>query len=83
MESNQPKTYGEQLVGLTFNPSGDDDVAEVKRLIAKAVDIVRNRTTAGDSIHGKLVERASEDLLAGQMMAVKAITWKGDESPRQ
>ena len=33
-------TYGEKAVGLTFNPSGDDDVVTVKRDYAKTIDML-------------------------------------------
>ena len=35
-----PLTYGQQMVGLTFNPSGDDMVAKAKQLMAQAIDLV-------------------------------------------
>lgn len=68
-------TYGEKLVGLNFNPSGDEDVNKVKKLLAEAIDIVRNRDNISE-VHMTLKNRATNDLLEAQMMAVKAITWK-------
>ena len=36
----QELTFGEKLVGKTFNPSGDDKVARLKALAAEMSDIV-------------------------------------------
>jgi len=33
-------TYSEKAVGLTFNPSGDAKVQEVKELYAKIIDLL-------------------------------------------
>jgi hypothetical protein len=35
-------TFGEKLVGLTFNPSGDAKVQRAKELCAELADLVRN-----------------------------------------
>lgn len=36
------QTFGEKLVGLTFNPSNDDAVGNVKQKFADAADILNN-----------------------------------------
>lgn len=68
-------TYGQKLVGIKFNPSGNVEVDKIKNLYANIIDLVRNRATATDSVHATLVNRATNDALEAQMMAVKAITW--------
>lgn len=39
MPEERELTYGEKAVGLTFNPSGDMRVTELKTLYAKIIDI--------------------------------------------
>ena len=41
MESRE-LTFGEKAVGLTFNPSGDQTVHELKEAYAKVIDILNN-----------------------------------------
>jgi len=35
-------TYGMNAVGLTFNPSGNEKVVEVKELYAKIIDLLND-----------------------------------------
>ena len=63
-------TYGERAVGLTFNPSGDVDVAKVKKMYADIIDLcdhARGLTTDGEAKRLFSIAITS---------AVKAITWK-------
>jgi len=41
-------TYGEQAVGLSFNPSGDHDVERIKKLYAEVIDFC-NDARAGSA----------------------------------
>lgn len=44
-------TYGQKTVGLTFNPSGNDDVQKIKQAFANAIDPLnnlRNVTTSSE-----------------------------------
>lgn len=67
-------TFGEKLVGKTFNPSGDDKVARLKQIFAEAADIVNDHestsTYCGNLIKGK----ALGEILNAQMCAVKHVT---------
>ena len=36
----RPQTFGEKAVGITFNPSGSDEVYEAKMLAAKQIDLL-------------------------------------------
>lgn len=50
-ETNQAArmpTFGEQLVGITFNPSNDDKVGKVKQLFAEIADIVNEHYSEGE-----------------------------------
>lgn len=82
MESQNMRemTYGEKAVGLTFNPSGDAKVQEVKELYAKIIDILADlRTPTPDtkpSEQGRLLSVAITEAQTAQMWAVKGITYK-------
>lgn len=81
-------TYGQKAVGVTFNPSGDDDVSKVKQQYADLIDYHYNaiKTLQGSASNAdvdgpvgeavRLHRIAITDLQKVQMMSVKAITWK-------
>jgi hypothetical protein len=71
-------TFGEKAVGLTFNPSGDPIVNELKREYAKIIDLCemkRQSLMAGSGAH-RLWSIAITEAQAAQMWSVKAATWK-------
>jgi hypothetical protein len=69
-------TYGEQAVGLTFNPSGDATVLTIKQLYAQIIDLCNEaRTEAGQSEKGRLLSVAITEAQTAQMWAVKGITF--------
>ena len=78
MENGQREmTYGEKAVGLTFNPSGDVKVQEVKELYAKIIDICVNLTTPDRGAEStEIAYEAIRTAQTAQMWAVKAITYK-------
>jgi hypothetical protein len=82
MESNsETMTAGEKAVGLTFNPSGDEKVAELKQLFAKAFDVVEQSVPADDGTiptarKRKLRDAALHEIITAQMWAVKVVTFK-------
>lgn len=71
-------TYGEKAVGLTFNPSNDPKVQEVKELYAKIIDICVYEMTLGNITEEKkrLFSVAITEAQTAQMWAVKAITFR-------
>lgn len=69
-------TFGERAVGLTFNPSGDPLVNEIKILYAKVIDQLNNQLTETPSEKARLIKIAITEAQGAQMWAVKAITWK-------
>jgi hypothetical protein len=72
-------TYGEQAVGLTFNPSGDPTVRQVKELFALVIDICNGaRNQAGPGERARLLSVAITEAQTAQMWAVKAITFPPD-----
>ena len=71
------QSFGEKAVGLDFNPSGDPTVYTLKSQIAAAIDTLhelREGTSNGEV--KRMCSVAITELQAGQMWAVKAITWK-------
>jgi hypothetical protein len=77
-QGQRPLTFGEQLVGITFNPSNDGDVNEIKTKIAELANLINNRylsqheSMLGNTIYNATIER----LLEAQMFAVKYVTLK-------
>jgi hypothetical protein len=70
-------TYGEKAVGLTFNPSGDQKVNDIKNLFAQIIDICNElRTAAGPGEKGRLFSVAITEAQTAQMWAVKGITYR-------
>ena len=69
-------TFGQQAVGLTFNPSGDQTVVDLKQSIADLIDIMNTmRDSATDQEVKRLCSVAITEAQTAQMWAVKAATW--------
>lgn len=71
-------TYGEKAVGLTFNPSNDDNVSACKAgfaILINMMDDLRNSTD--DQEVKRMASIAITEAQTAQMWAVKAITWRG------
>jgi hypothetical protein len=77
-------TFGEKVVGLTFNPSGDDKVNKAKQLMAYALDLLQ-QAELEKSDYGKVTQsweanvfrtNAFNKIVDAQMALVKYITWK-------
>lgn len=71
-------TYGEKAVGLSFNPSGDEKVNQLKQQYAQIID---GLDMARDNVRGqpeavRLFSIAITEAQSAQMWAVKAVTWK-------
>jgi hypothetical protein len=71
-------TFGEQLVGLSFNPSGDEDVQKVKELAAEMAEILKRRYSMDERtpVKSLLFDHAVGEILNAQMAVVKVITLK-------
>lgn len=68
-------TFGEDAVGLTFNPSNNPDVDKIKQLYAEIIDLLnyrRNQTGPGEK--GRYLSVAITEAQTAQMWAVKGIT---------
>ena len=74
---NKELTFGENAVGLTFNPSNNPDVDFCKRGFAEVIDqmnMLRFSTTDEEVL--RMASIAITEAQTAQMWAVKAITWK-------
>ena len=70
-------SFGEQAVGLTFNPTGDPVVHEIKKLYAEIINICnQSRTESASGERKRLFSVAITEAQGAQMWAVKAVTWK-------
>ena len=71
-------TYGEKLVGLNFNPSGDETVRELKTLFAEIVDKCAEELAQCDEREdvSPIWREAIMRSLDAQMWTVKAATWR-------
>lgn len=79
-ESQRPQTFGEQLVGLTFNPSGNPEVQKAKELCAELADMVdtiaRKNNLRAYPLSDSLYTHTIGQILNAQMNVVKLITLK-------
>jgi len=68
-------TYNEELVGLSFNPSGDEKVAEIKKHFAAVIDILNEDRGDNRDERARLSSVAITEAQTAQMWAVKAVTY--------
>lgn len=71
-------TFGEKLVGITFNPSNDPKVQKAKELCAELADLVLNDTDDKEisGLHKLLLNHSLCEILNAQMNVVKVLTFK-------
>lgn len=76
-EPRHEPTFGQKVVGVNFNPSGNVIVDELKNLNARAIDLlISNHEPRGmTKIHQSILDEAIMSILRAQMMAVKSITF--------
>ena len=81
--AERPQTFGEKAVGITFNPSGTDEVYEAKMLAAKQIDLLEkvhikltNDSANTSWVRNVLRTQAFNLLISAQMALVKYLTWK-------
>ena len=81
--AERPQTFGEKAVGITFNPSGSDEVYEAKMLAAKQIDLLEkvhikltNDSANTSWIRNVLRTQAFNLIVSAQMALVKYLTWK-------
>lgn len=78
-----PMSFGEQLVGLTFNPSGDPKVQKAKELCAQLADLIQSdfldkrfSDNPPSDLYRQIHEHAVGEILNAQMNVVKVLTLK-------
>lgn len=78
-------TFGEQLMGVSFNPSQSPAVDNVKKAAAAFADAVKDNATnfPSGSFQADLVDRALHNALIAQMQIVKALTWNSTTPPAE
>lgn len=78
-------TFGEKLVGLSFNPSENEKVDRAKKLFAEAADLLKEhiievREKKGLSLMGAdIFSHAIGEILNAQMCTVKVLTFADNE----
>lgn len=73
----QSLTFGEQLAGVSFNPSKDAVVDEVKRRFAEIADLVNEQGDKNSTYLFNLIKgNALREILNAQMNVVKLLTLK-------
>jgi len=80
-------TFGEKLVGLTFNPSGDPKVHRAKELCAELADLVNKHFIESKTlVHSpattfkeRLFDHTIGEILNAQMNVVKLLTLKDEQ----
>lgn len=73
------QTFGQKLVGLTFNPSGDPKVQKAKELCAELADLLRDHYEEKEvtfELESRLFNHAIGEILNAQMNVVKVLTLK-------
>jgi len=72
-------SFGQKLVGLTFNPSGDAKVQKAKELCAELADLLNKEALSQPSqsaLYNVLFNHAIGEILNAQMNVVKVLTLK-------
>jgi len=70
-------SFGEQLVGLSFNPSNDPKVQRAKELCAELADLLHEHVeskSVNTALELVLYDKAKGDILDAQMNVVKVLT---------
>jgi hypothetical protein len=70
-------TFGEKACGCSFNPGGNETVAQIKNFYAMLIDSLndkRNDTTNPEV--ARMLSIAITEAQTSQMWAVKAVTWQ-------
>jgi hypothetical protein len=77
MNMERELSFGGKAVGLTFNPSGDPIVLDLKQKAAALVDACHvGRNNTADNEVKRMYSLAVTEAQTAQMWAVKAATWR-------
>jgi hypothetical protein len=70
-------TYGEYRVGISFNPSANEHVNQIKKMAADLIDYIHDWNSGDNSEAIRLANRSIDTIDDAAMQAVKAVT-KGE-----
>jgi len=78
MQKQPTLTFGQQLVGINFNPANDDKVGKAKQLCADLMDLVQEEMDKRETslLSGLLYNHTVGEILNAQMNVVKLLTLK-------
>jgi hypothetical protein len=78
MEATEQRvlSFGEQAVGLQFNPSADPKVNQLKELYAQIIDILNDDRGVNHDERARLASVAITEAQGAQMWSVKAVTYR-------
>jgi hypothetical protein len=73
----QELTYGQKAVGLSFNPSNNFEVDQIKREFATIINTLHDLRSLPDTTTDqiRMLSIAITEAQTAQMWAVKAVTW--------
>lgn len=78
-DSKEEMSFGEKLVGLTFNPSGDEKIQKAKELCAELANLIYDDYDSKEEVtdfYDYLYEHTIGEILNAQMNVVKLLTFK-------
>ena len=78
-QADRELTFGEKLVGLTFNPSGDENVQRAKQLCSELADLLNRNALSKPTqseLYDVLFNHTIGEILNAQMNIVKVLTFK-------
>ena len=75
--TEQELTFGQQIIGVSFNPSSMPEVDTTKMMCAGLIDALANSFDNQQiaPMHGKIVDAAIIKIVEAQIMVVKALTF--------
>ncbi len=74
--TEQEMTFGEKACGVSFNPSNNPHVDQIKKAFAAIVDDLEFlRGTTDNAEIKRMLSVAITEAQTAQMWAVKAVTW--------
>lgn len=76
MNEERKLTFGEDAMGVNFNPSQDEKVAKLKSLYAEIADILNEDRGENRDERARRASVAITEAQTAQMWAVKAVTTK-------
>jgi hypothetical protein len=75
-DAERELTFGEKAVGLSFNPSKNEAVDQLKRQAAQFIEACNDfRNATEDGEVKRMLSVAITEAQTAQMWAVKAVTW--------